>query len=317
MQTILGAGGAVGTELARELAAYTDVVRIVGRNPHRVNPSDELVSADLLNPAAVSAAVQGSDVVFLCVGLEYKLSVWEAQWPVVMRNVIDACAEHHAKLVFIDNVYVFGADSVAHITESTPPAPTSAKGALRLKLFRMIFDAVEAGRIQAIVARCADFYGPSGKNSMLYEMVVKNLVAKKQAMWLANADVKHSFTYAPDAAKGMAMLGNANDTYNAVWNLPTHAEALTVRTWERMIADALGVPSKGLRIIGPFLLTILGIFIPVLREMKEMTYQYDRDYVFDSSKFIARFAFTPTTPNEGIAAMITHARRAASSTQGG
>lgn len=268
MQTILGAGGAVGTELARELAAYTDVVRIVGRNPQRVNATDEVMSADLLNAASVSEAVRGSDVVYLCVGLEYKLSVWEAQWPVVMRNVIDACAEHHAKLVFIDNVYVFGADSVAHITESTPPAPTSAKGALRLKLFRMIFDAVEAGRIHAIVARSADFYGPSGKNSMLFEMVVKNLVAKKQAMWLANA-------------------------------------------------DALGVPSKGIRIIGPFLLTILGIFIPVLREMKEMMYQYDRDYVFDSSKFNARYAFTPTTPQEGIAAMVIHVRQAASSTQGG
>lgn len=42
MQTILGAGGAIGIDLAKELLAYTDKIRLVSRNPVKVNAGDEL-----------------------------------------------------------------------------------------------------------------------------------------------------------------------------------------------------------------------------------------------------------------------------------
>lgn len=45
---------------------------------------------------------------------------------------------------------------------------------------------------------------------------------------------------------------------------------------------------------------IAGLFMPVMRETVEMMYQYDRDYVFDSSKFEKRFSFTPCPYREGI-----------------
>src|SRR5690606_37901929 len=99
MQTILGAGGAIGIELAKVLPTFTDKLRLVGRNPKKVNKTDELFKADLTNSAEVLHAVQGSDVVYLTVGLPYNIKVWEHEWPLIMKNVLTACKAHSAKLV--------------------------------------------------------------------------------------------------------------------------------------------------------------------------------------------------------------------------
>ena len=107
MQTILGANGNIGKLLAKELTRYTDKIRLVSRNPARVNESDELIAIDLTQPGAVDRAVEGSDVVYLVVGLEYKAKVWEQLWPAMMRDTLDACLKYNAKLVFFDNVYMY------------------------------------------------------------------------------------------------------------------------------------------------------------------------------------------------------------------
>ena len=107
MQTILGANGTIGSVLAKELIKYTDKIRLVSRNPRKVNPTDELFPADLSEPGAADQAVAGSEVVYLVVGLDYKLKVWEDKWPKLMRATIDACIKHNARLVFFDNVYMY------------------------------------------------------------------------------------------------------------------------------------------------------------------------------------------------------------------
>src|SRR5688500_4473885 len=107
MQTILGAGGAVGIPLAKELKAYTDKIRLVSRNPKRVNADDELFPADLTDRDAVRQAVEGATVTYLTAGLPYSRKVWRRDWPLIMANVIDACIEHNSKLVFLDNVYMY------------------------------------------------------------------------------------------------------------------------------------------------------------------------------------------------------------------
>ena len=108
MQTILGANGVIGRELSLRLPQYTDRIRQVSRSPTRVNATDELVTADLLDATATSDAVAGSDVSYLVAGLKYDHRVWQEQWPKVMRNVIDACKRHRSALVFFDNVYAYG-----------------------------------------------------------------------------------------------------------------------------------------------------------------------------------------------------------------
>lgn len=300
LQTILGSNGTIGSLLAKELRNYTDRIRLVSRNPKKVNESDELLAADLLIPERVEAAVAGSDVVYLMVGLEYKTSVWKKQWPRLMRLVIDACIRHRSRLVFFDNIYMYDINSIPNMTESSLMNPPSGKGEVRMKLVQMIMDNVRSGRLMALIARSADFYGPgNGKNILLNEVVFKRLRKRQIPVWFITAAKKHSFTFTLDAAKATALLGNTSDAYNQVWHLPTDHNILTIKEIINLFADEMKTRNKVL-VVPLLLLKMMGIVNPVLREFREMIYQYDRDYFFDSSRFLNRFDFKPTTYREGI-----------------
>ena len=299
MQTILGANGAIGQVLAKELKNYTDKVRLVSRNPRKVNESDELFPADLSEPGIVDKAVTGSDVVYLVVGLEYKLTVWQEKWPRLMKATIDACKKNNARLVFFDNVYLYDLNAIPHMTEDSAINPPSKKGLVRKQIARMLMEEVRAGKLMALIARSADFYGPDIENSILMETVYKNLKKGKKASWFADADKKHSFTYTPDAAKATALLGNTPDAYNQIWHLPTDKNALTGRELIGLFAEEMSVDRK-VSVLPVWLMKILGLFVPIMKEMPEMMYQYDRDYFFDSSKFEKRFNFRITTYQEGV-----------------
>ncbi len=300
MQTILGSGGAIGTELAKALTKYTTNIRLVSRNPEKVNATDELVSADLLNPDAVQKAVEGSSIVYVTVGFPYSFKVWQESWPKFMENVIAACQANDSKLVFFDNIYMYDKNHLNGMTEDTPINPPSKKGKIRAEIAQMIWNQVKAGKLTALIARSADFYGPSIKQtSMLTEMVFKKLASNQKANWLVSVDHRHSFTYTPDAAKATALLGNTEDTYNQVWHLPTASNPYTGREWIETIAKEMGVALK-YQTAPRFLVRILGLFVPIMKEMVEMLYQYDRTYVFASSKFEKRFHLAPTPYLEGI-----------------
>ena len=154
-QTILGAGGAIGTALASELTAYTDDIRLVSRQPRPVNATDELLAADLLDAAATDRAVAGSEVVYLVAGLPYQARCWEQQWPLLMQHVLQSCQRHGARLVFFDNVYMYAPAATPHLTEQSPIGPTSRKGQVRARVADALLEAAAAGKVQALIARSA------------------------------------------------------------------------------------------------------------------------------------------------------------------
>jgi nucleoside-diphosphate-sugar epimerase len=300
MQTILGAGGSMGSLLARELQSYTDQVRLVSRNPKRVTESDLLFPADLMDASQTEKAVEGSEVAYLIVGFPYKTRVWQTAWPAVMENVIRACLAHNTRLVFFDNVYMYDPTSLDPMLETHPTGPISRKGRVRESIASRLMDHVHNGSLKALIARCADFYGPSiERNSILTETVFKPLSQGKKATWLGRPDKKHSYTYTPDAAKATALLGNSPEAYGEVWHLPTAPDPFTGQQWVEHIAMALGAEPR-YRVGRKGLLQFLGLFSSIMRETSEMLYQYDRDYVFDSSKFERHFNMKPTPYKEGI-----------------
>ena len=304
MQTILGSGGAIGIELAKALKEYTSQIRLVSRNPKKVNETDELFKANLLNASEVKNAVQGSSIIYVTVGFPYNYKIWRECWPKFTENVIDACMEYDCKLVFFDNIYMYDPNYLDGMNEETPINPPSKKGKIRAEIAEMILSKVKEGKLTALIARSADFYGPGIKNtSMLTETVFKPLSSGKKANWMASPNFKHSFTYTPDAGKATALLGNSEKAYNQVWHLPTAENPFTGQEWIDTIAKEMNVKPKT-QTATKFIVKLLGLFIPLMREMPEMMYQYDRDYVFNSDKFTNHFDFKPTPYLDGIREII-------------
>jgi nucleoside-diphosphate-sugar epimerase len=298
MQTILGAGGPIGIELAKALKTYTDKIRIVNRKPKKVNDTDELFTADLTNAIEVDKAIEGSEVVYITVGFEYKIKVWQKNWPELMSNVIESCKKHKAKLVFFDNIYMYDKSEIPHMTENSAINPSGKKGKVRAEIAQMILNEIKDGTLTALIARSADFYGPDASNNIT-QIIIDNLKKGKKAVWIADKDKQHNFTYTPDAGKATALLGNTMDAYNQVWHLPASHEKITGKQWIDTIAKEMNVVPK-YQVLPVWLMSILGIFMPQIKELKEIAYQSDRDYFFDSSKFEKRFGMNPTSFETGI-----------------
>ncbi len=305
MQTIIGAGGAVGQQLAKELSQFTDSIRLVSRNPKKVNEQDELFPADATDAVQLEKAVQGSEVVYLTIGFEYNINIWKQNWPPLMKNLIDACKKHNAKLVFFDNVYMYDREHLNPMTEETPVRPTSRKGHVRAHIANMLMSEVEKGDLTALIARAADFIGPV--NSLVTELVCKNLLKGKKATWFADVKKLHNFTHTSDAAKGTAILGNTPDAFNQVWHLPTDTTPLTAKEWIELFAKEIGTRPKYM-VMPVWMMGFFGLLMPVIKEFKEMSYQYDRDYVFDSTKFETKFDYKPLIPEEAVKQTVREVR---------
>ena len=302
MQTILGANGVIAQELSKHLPGYTDKIRQVSRHPNKVNPSDELMSADLLNFEQTEKAVAGSEIVYLTAGLPYDIKVWREQWPKLMRNVVDACKKHNSKLVFFDNVYCYG-PVTGPMTEETPYNPISKKGEVRARIATTLLDEISAGNLTGMIVRGADFYGPNALLSLTYSMVTQKLKGNKSAQWIGDPKKIHTFTYTPNAGKCVAMLANSPNSFNQTWHALTSKEKITGEQYVRIACEIMNKSYK-LQVLPKFGVRAIGLFVPILREFVEMMYQFENDYLFDSTKFEKKFNVQSTTYKEGIAATL-------------
>jgi nucleoside-diphosphate-sugar epimerase len=295
---ILGAGGAIGTPLAAELLKRGVRLRAFSRSG-RGPGGAEIARGDLTNAADVLRAVDEGSTVHLLAGLPYDRRAWRSGWPPIMRNVIAACEAKSARLIFLDNVYVYG-NVAGPMTEATPVRPSSVKGEVRARIAGMLQDEIAAGRITALIARSADFYGPHSERSSIPALLVfQRLASGKSAQVLARADAVHSYTYTLDCARALPDLAEADDAYGQVWHLPTAKPPLTSRRFVELAAAELGVAGR-FTVTPRWLVRAGGLVNTMLREVGEMLYQNEGDYVFDSSKFERRFAFAPTPYEEGI-----------------
>lgn len=299
LYTILGAGGIIANELAAELVNNKKRVRLVSRSPKSIAGITDLVGADITDYEQTKNAVKGSSIVFLTAGLKYDIKVWRDAWPKIMTNVINACKEAGAKLIFFDNVYSYGLVN-GPMKEDTPYQPSSKKGIIRAAIAKQLMDEVKAGKITATIARAADFYGPGAdKTGFLNLLIIDKFKKNSSAMWLGKDNQTHSYTFTPDASKGLYLLSQDDTSWNQVWHLPTANPAPDGKGYVNLIATQMGVKPKYMK-LGSFMLTLSGLFDPTIREMKEMLYQSNYPYILDSSKFEKHFNVKPTSYEEGI-----------------
>ncbi|GAA0546700.1 NAD-dependent epimerase/dehydratase family protein [Chitinophaga japonensis] len=301
--TILGAGGIIAKELTKVLLQHQQPVKLVSRQPKAMSADTDIAAADLTNYEQTKAAVSGSDVVYLCAGLTYDRKIWAASWPRIMENAIDACKAANARLIFFDNVYMYGLVK-GPMTEDTPYHPISRKGEIRARIATRLMEEAKAGNIRASIARSADFYGPGADSTSVLNLLVINKLAKgRKAMWLGRDDVVHSYTYTPDAGRAMYQLGQDPATDNQVWHMPTFNPALTGKEYIALIAEQLQVKPAYSK-MGGFMVKLAGLFSTTIGELHEMLYQNTEPYIFDSAKFDRYFDFQPCTYGKGIAATI-------------
>ena len=305
MQTILGAGGPIADELARELhREFTQDIRLVSRHPSKVNDTDELVAADLTNAEATSRAVAGSDVVYLTVGLPKDSQLWEETFPVMMRNTIAAVKEHGAKLVFFDNTYMY-AGTPEPQTEDTAFAPNGRKGAVRAEIATMLLDEMTAGTVEALIGRAPEFYGPGKTKSWTNVLVFDRIRAGRRPFVPVSAGTRRSLIWTPDASRALALLGNTPDAFGQTWHLPIDQHRLTYR---QMVEIASQVTERKIRytVLPRVVFEVGARFVPALREANELLPRYRGDNLFDTSRFAGRFPeFRVTTYRQGIEEILT------------
>ncbi|MEO8908098.1 MAG: NAD-dependent epimerase/dehydratase family protein, partial [Microbacteriaceae bacterium] len=187
---VLGGNGVAGRETVRALLARGEPTVSVGRKPSTLDGAESRL-ADLLDAADVSRALSGAAVAYLTVGLPYSSRVWAAQWPVIVRNVIDAAVANGTHLVYLDNVYAYGRVH-GPMTERTAIDPNSRKGQIRADVLRALESAKAERGLIVTVARSADFYGPGATTSVFNAFVIDRIRAGKDATWFFDADQPHS-----------------------------------------------------------------------------------------------------------------------------
>ncbi len=302
LHVVLGAAGTMGRVVIDELRARDLKFRAVVRN--KEIEGVEAVKADLLDLKQTEAAVNGAGYVYLCVGIPYRSEKWMEEWPKVMENVITVCEKESAKLIYLDNVYMYGPSPLkVPFDENHSQNPDSQKGKARKMTVDLLTEAMRSGRVNAVIGRSADFYGPNAVNSPFYTSFLDRMLQGKAPMFIGSVDEVHTYSYTPDNARALVTLALDGSAYGQVWHLPV-SEPVTVKEAAGIINRELGT-GYNVKAMSGFLLGILGLFIPILKELKEMLYQFNSPYIMSCDKFKEHYPdFAPVSFETGMREMI-------------
>lgn len=300
MQTILGANGQIATELARELRhTYAGELRLVSRNPRKVNDTDALMPANLLDAEQTLKAVKGSSIVYFTAGLPPDTRMWETQFPTMLKNALDACRSEDASFAYFDNTYMYPQDARL-LTEDAPFAPVGRKGVVRAAMASMVLEEMARGAIPVLIGRAPEFYGPGRTQSFTNALIIDKLQAGKKPRVPVRDDTLRTLIWTPDASRALAVLGNTSDAFGQTWHLPCCDDRPTYKDFVTMASQVWGrEPSYG--VISRWMLATAGLFSKPVREIQELLPRYEQDNIFDSTKFKRRFPeFQVTTYSQGL-----------------
>jgi nucleoside-diphosphate-sugar epimerase len=300
LHVVFGAGQ-IGAPLARILASQGRRVRVVRRSEGAADPAIPVMRGDAGDPAFAAESARGAAVLYHCMNPAYETRVWERELPRIMQSLIAAARQSGARLVVLDNLYMLGRTGGAPMNEDTPIRPVSPKGAIRARVAQMLFDAHRRGEVRAVSGRGSDFYGPGGHQTLFGERFWRAVFAGKAAVVPMNPDLPHSWHYTLDVAQGLAVLGAADEeALGRAWMLPV-APPVSARALIAALGQALRRGIRVSRLPRPALV-VLGLFMPILRELTEMSYQWDTPFVVDDHRFRKRFGMAPTPLEQGARA---------------
>ena len=310
---IFGAGQ-VGSRLAQLLLERGHEVRVAKRSPGGIPQGAEAVLGDAADPAFCTTAAAGAATVYHCMNPPYSAKVWGEVLPRYMTNLIGASARAGARLVVLDNVYMLGKPNGKPLSAETPMNPCSRKGEIRAQTAQMLFDAHRRGDIRATAGRASDFYGPGGTLTQLGDYFWPRVLKGASGQLLANPDAIHTYHYIPDVAAGLATLGAAPDeVFGRPWMLPCRP-AESLRDLVRRLETPFRAPIA-FTVLPSWMRAVLGVFMPPLREMPEMQYQWEEPFVIDDRHFRERFGALPEEAGRAAEATVAWARAHYASTR--
>ncbi len=291
LHVVFGAGQ-VGHALAARLASLDLSVRMVSRHqPSTPLDGVEWQAADATNPDAATEAAKDAAVIYQCLNAPY--TDWPKRFPPLQRGVLAAAERNGALLVSLENLYGYGPTGGKPMTEDHPLAATTVKGRTRAAMTRELLAAADAGRVRVAIARASDFFGAGATESSLGERVFGNAIAGKRADFIGNPDLPHTYSYIPDIAVGLATLGTDERAIGGVWHLPG-PETVTTRALLELVANDVGRP-VGVRSLNKLAVRAIGLFNPTVRELVELSYEFDQPFVLDTTKYQSTFG-TEATP---------------------
>ncbi|MCQ4166097.1 NAD-dependent epimerase/dehydratase family protein [Tahibacter harae] len=309
MQTILGATGQIAVELARELRrGYTGDLRLVSRNPRKVNATDTLAAADLLDARQAAEAVKDSRIVYFTAGLPPDTALWEAQFPVMLKNALEASRAAGAAFVYFDNTYMYPQDARL-LTEDAPFEPVGRKGRVRAAMASQVLQEMARGDIPVLIGRAPEFYGPGKTQSITNTLVIDAIKAGRKPRVPVRDDTRRTLIWTPDASRALALLGNTPDAFGQTWHLPCDDDRLTYRQFVALAAEVFGSDST-YKVLRKWVLMAAGLASRQVRELRELLPRYAQDNLFDSTAFKRRFAeFEVTTYRQGLERICSEAGR--------
>lgn len=294
--TIFGYGP-TGIATAQRLIARGSPVRIVQRKrPANLPAAAEFMACDVLDAGQVLRAMTGAEQAIVTIGFEYVGKVWKQAWPKAMANLIASAEATRARIVHIDNMYMYGPQGIAPLHEDLPLTSHGVKPAARSEVTRMWQKAAREGRVRWASLRAPDFYGPGVGRSHIGDTGLAMVAQGKSATLLMEPDQPHAFAYVPDIGRAaVSLLDAGDDVFNQVWHVPC-APTRTAREILQIGADAVGQKLRIMSVPSP-LLPVLGVVIPFIREYSEMRFTWNRPYHVDATKFARRF-WSDATPFE-------------------
>jgi nucleoside-diphosphate-sugar epimerase len=295
---ILGTG-ALGRAAMEELVRRGESVRMVNRSGKmdEVPAGVQVVASDLYDPARVREVTREAQVVYQASQPNY--NQWPEKFPLLQKSIIDGLTGSQAKLVLVENLYMYGDTNGKPVTEDTPYNAHTRKGRVRGEISRAAFQAHKEGRLRVTAARGGNFFGPWGTSSTMGGRAFYPLLRGKPAQLIGRTDLPHSHTYVKDFGSALVILGERAEADGQAWHVPNDQPGMSQSELVRMFAEEAGVEPK-ISSMGKLMMAIGGLFIPEAKETVEMMYEFDKPFIVDSSKFEKTFGVKATPIREAI-----------------
>lgn len=289
--------GPVGRAVVHELVNRGKKVRVVNRSGKANVPAGvEIMKGDVTDHAFAREAAKGASVVYQCTNPPY--TEWIELFPALQAGVLEGAASAGARLIVMDNLYMYGPTDGKPLTEDLPDKATSRKGMTRAQMAQEIMAAHHSGKIRATIGRASDYFGPGAMDSAAGDRLFLAALAGKAAGIIGNPDLPHTYSYVPDIGKALVTLGEHEEALGQIWHLPA-PETVTTREFVNMVYQETGHTPR-LQVANKLMVRAMGLFVPIMREFVEMYYEYNEPFIMSHDKFAQAFGAEVTPLEDGI-----------------